>query len=328
MYVNAGTGPDTIVAPVEENLHTRLAMRFMPCRYDGTVRRRLQQQQQQQQQQQLLEFTRLSSLPVDGLSSTTTCSEQEQRPGQDCYVVDAGFTPTYITLDTTEGAVNELGMFLTDTMDGGALDDSAQNLTGLVFRGFTQVPSDTEEAPDDRGDSVAGVGGQEGSIDNSRSALIGGASAITLAILGALVVVLFVVRRQRREELYSKHVEDGSVFSIGAGGTLSSGPKNNAGSNSPGGSSGDHMRAIVLSDEEMLMSADEADEMGFEALPGEWNHDPDTCQSPTCEICLSDKMKQPTFVRADTEAQIEHDLGPQRTVSPDRLYYSPDTIDL
>lgn len=280
-------------------------MQFMPCMYVGTQRRRLQQEQFS------LEFTQLSSLPVDAVSSTTACQPADLVAGQDCYVIDAGFTPSYVTNGTSDFVVGEIGGYLNQTMASGGLNDSSVDLLGLNFLGFTQVPVDGEVTPEgeDRGGDggVAGVG-QSNSIDTTRDNMLIGAAAITVAAIGALALFVVVVRRRRNDQPYLKHLEDDeSLFSI-------DGPATNNSSDSRGSPDQPADRAIVLQDAD-YDGAESYEEFGVEALHNStsgWDHDL--------------RMKQPMFVRA-AEAQIQEDLGPKQTNTA-RTYFSPNTVDL
>jgi len=315
MYVPIGASPDPVVSAVEPALHRRTSLEFMPCEYFGTLQR---QRQLQQQQQPSLEFTSLSSSPTDVVSSTTVCQVADFRNGQDCYVVESGFTPTYVTDGSNDFVVGAVGDFLNGTMARGELNNSSPELLGLSFRGFTQVPVDNEATPDqeDRGggdDNSGNVAGaaEQGGVDNSRDFMIGGVAAISVAAVAVLLVAILLVKKRRTEKVYLKHFDDDSIFSIGGPGTNESSdpPKDNA--DLP-----IEERAIILQDAEMEEEDWSMTELGVEALH-------DGTMGWRGEI----KTERPTFIRAEVEAQIQEDLGPKRT-SPSRSYYSPNTVDL
>jgi len=311
LLVTAGADPGAVVGPIEALLHQRLGGQFLTCLYTGTSQRRLQDAS--------LEFTKLSSGPADTVSTEQSCSQSEEAAGADCYVVDAGFTPSYLTDGSNVFVVNTIAAFLNGIMQDGSLNDAHPDIQGLSFRGFTDVNLGSGDVtPDDRGGTITGAN-QQTNLDGENRTMIAGFSAIAVAATGVVIVVLLVVRKRRTQrEVYQKHImEDASLYSIEGPTTtkVSSGEKNR------------EPRSVIVNEES------EDDEVYLEDevvhnVDDEWEHDPETCHSATCPICQ--ETRQPTFVRAADMENGSQVQSPSHAPSPPtrREYFSPDTIDL
>jgi hypothetical protein len=121
---------------------------------------------------------------------------------------------------------------------------------------------------------------------------------VALIIVGALLV------QRRRRTYYEKQDEDSGVYSSG------------------------FTRDFQV---EIMNDMDETDSVVMKYVVEEEEHDPITCVSTTCPLCMEDTMRRPTFIKADLaamEEEIARDLGMKRSTSTERDYHAPNTVDL
>jgi hypothetical protein len=289
-----------IIRKTESRIHRLIAFRFLQCEFDdGATTRRLQKEQP---------WATVSSLPADEIS-TQNCLSEWEVAGKDCVVVNAYTTPGYVAISTVDDLLfNQLGPFLDSNLGLGK--DADERIESITFRGYdSSVFMGEMPEEGDRG-TVSGVQQQTVNNDN-RGAKIGGGVAVGVAVVGLVVVLALLARRQRREnDPYLVQKDDDSFYSLGA-------PSTTLSLDEP------REKTIILNDEDDTSTL----YMPHVATTG-WNHDSRTCKSKTCVICQDRKAQQPTFIPAEEDQKsIKKELGTNSSLGS-RDYSEADTVDL
>jgi hypothetical protein len=116
-------------------------------------------------------------------------------------------------------------------------------------------------------------GGKSGTrvSDTTDPALVGGGFAVAVAAVGLMIVGALIVKRRRTH--YRKQDDDGELYLLD-GETKT--------------------REFPV---EIVNDMDETDSVVNYLYEEE--HDPATCVSTTCRLCMEDRMRRPTFIKAD-----------------------------
>jgi hypothetical protein len=273
-------------------MHMLVAYEFLTCKTKTQGRSRYLQ---------TTAWTSLSSMPADERSETD-CKSEQTVVGSDCYTVNGGMTVGLDASTTTEDLYAALGDFLSDSKQLWPIARDVPNVTSVVFSGFTNHET-VNTAPEDTANVVAAAQ-QTPVSDTTDPALVGGGFAIAVAAVGLMLVGALIVKRRR--SYYRKQDDDSEAYSLGVSETKT--------------------REFPV---EIVNDMDEVDSVMNYAYEEE--HDPATCVSTTCRLCMEDRMRRPTFIKADLlsmEVEIARDLGVKRSASTDRDYHAPNTVDL
>ena len=294
-----------VVSDIESLVHKRLGLEFLDC---NSLDRRLSESSG-------AEFNpfMLSSLPVDEISSDSGCTSSETEEGYDCYVVNSAFTSRMFQNSSDESVLLEYADWLSDEMPAGRLNTANANIHKLEFRGISEgsIFSGIPTADEVTIDPSAAIS-QTGSNSTTRK-IVGGALAVGVAACAAIVLLFLALRKRRRNQMYLKQLDEKSIVSL----------------EPPTSEEDANARDASIVDFDDVASDFDIDDLEIDPQT-EWNHNFETCQSRTCEICLEHKLQMPTFIPADQmTAEIERDLGPSRKRSDKtRDYHMFNTVDL